>query len=256
MAVVRYATAAAAGRIRQIYEQRLPACQPVLVAYFVRADPEYAGSLFGHRWDMLQNPPPCTISIFRTTPAFAMGPVLERYLTAYLFHRGVSLKDAAATSLSRYGSAAARDPLWEAFRHFHRYWKGREEALAQNHEGVHFEFTLRRSIAHGRKWVTSKQDLETLAALCITARCREETQRELQAAWQDAVAVRAMGSAASFYGQAAHYSELRSLEELLAKVRQFPAGTRIRIAVGGGQALEWEDRIRRAAQEAGLTVAP
>src|ERR1019366_7129809 len=159
-ALAKYGSPKALPRVKAIYESQQERCQPELMAYFVRGDPAYAGRVFhSHPWDMQAEPPRCTAVYFARTPRIAMGPVLEKYMTAYLMHRTVYLKKTAAQSLGRFGSPAALGALWDAFRYFHDYWKGKLAELAQNGEGVGLEMELRNAIARGRHWLATDTDL-------------------------------------------------------------------------------------------------
>ena len=153
-ALAKYASPKALPRVKAIYESQQESCQPELMAYFVRVDPAYADRVFhSHPWDMQAEPPRCTVMYFDRTPRIAMGPVLEKYMVAYLMHRTVNLKKAAAQSLGRFGSPAALGALWDAFRYFHDYWKGKAAELAQNGEGVGLEGSCAtRSRAAGTGW--------------------------------------------------------------------------------------------------------
>src|SRR3974390_1889072 len=67
--VARYVTPKPLPRVRAIYESHQEACQPELVAYFVRVDPAYADRIFhSHSWDMQTPPPRCTLQYFNRTP--------------------------------------------------------------------------------------------------------------------------------------------------------------------------------------------
>ena len=80
-ALAKYASPQALPRIRAIYESQQDSCQPELMAYFVRVEPEYADRVFhSHPWDVHVPAPPCTRKYFERTPQIAMGPVLDEML--------------------------------------------------------------------------------------------------------------------------------------------------------------------------------
>jgi hypothetical protein len=179
-ALAKYATPHALPRIKAIYESQLEPCQPELVAYFVRVDPKYADRVFhSHQWDMQVDPPPCTVQYFQRTAPLAMGPPLEKYMAAYLMHKTVFIKTAAARSLGLYGSPAALPALWDALRYFHEYWAGNAAEL--NGEGAQFEAELRNAIAHGTHWKATDTDLRLIESLCTSARCFSDTRADLAA---------------------------------------------------------------------------
>jgi hypothetical protein len=198
-------------------------------------------------------PPRCTVRYFERTPQIAMGPALERYMTAYLMHGDVLVKKTAAQSLGRFGSPAAVGPLWDAFRYFHDYWKGKQAELTQNGEGVFLEAELRNAIAHGRHWLAGETDLRTIESLCISERCLFETQQDLRA-WQRPLRIEVSREPGGIRGQVAQYYAIKSMEALEEKLSQFPKGTQFVLRVIGEDADGVTTRIRKYAAAHGLTV--
>jgi hypothetical protein len=249
-ALAKYATPGALPRVTAIYEAQHEPCQPELMAYFVRVDPEYADRVFhSHPWDMQAEPPRCTAMYFDRTPRIAMGPVLEKYMTAYLMHRTVNIKKTAAQSLGRFGSPAALPPLWDTFRYFHDYWKGKAAELERNGEGVGLEMELRKAIARGRHWLATETDLRTIESLCVSERCVQETRQDLSA-WQKPLRLELRGPANATVAQ---YYEFESLADIEEKLGQFPKGTQFVLTAATG-AEEAAAEIRRFAGARGLTI--
>jgi hypothetical protein len=253
-ALSKYASPKALPRIKTIYESQGDSCQPELMAYFVRVDPAYANRVFhSHPWDMHVAPPRCTVRYFERTPQIAMGPVLERYMTVYLMHSDVPLKKTAAQSLGRFGSPAAVGPLWDAFRYFHEYWKGKQAELAQNGEGVFLEVELRNAIARGRHWLAGETDLRTIESLCVSERCLYDTQQDLRA-WQKPLRIEVSSQPGGIRGQVAQYYGIESMEALEEKLAEFPKGTQFLLAANGDGADGAAARIRKFAAAHNLTV--
>jgi hypothetical protein len=240
-ALAKYGTPKALPRVKAIYESQQDSCQPELVAYFVRVDPAYADRIFhSHPWDVKAEPPRCTGMIFDRTPRIAMGPVLEKYMAAYLMQGTVYLKKAAAQSLGRFGSPAALGPLWDTFRYFHDYWKGKEAELTRNGEGEGLEIELRNAIARGRHWLATDADLRLLESLCVSERCRYETQQDLRA-WQKPLRLELRGQANATVAQ---YYQFESLADIEEKLGQFPKGTQFELTSAPG-ASEAAAEIRK-----------
>jgi hypothetical protein len=254
-ALAKYASPKALPHIKAIYESQQDSCQPELMAYFVRRDPAYADRVFhSHTWDMHAAPPQCTLEYFVRTPQIAMAPVLERYMAAYLMHGDVLLKKTAAQSLGRFGSPAANGPLWDAFRYFHDYWKGKPAELAQNGEGVFLEVELRNAIARAMHWLATETDLRTIESLCVSERCLYETQSDLRA-WQRPLRIEVTGQPGGIRGQVAQYYGIESTEALEEKLGQFPEGTQFVLTAYGDGADGAALRIRQLAAAHGLTVS-
>src|ERR1039457_801565 len=248
-ALAKYGSPKALARVKAIYQSQREACQPELMAYFVRVDPGYADHVFhSHPWDMQAEPPRCTAMYFDRTPRIAMGPVLEKYMTAYLMHRTVNIKKTAAQSLGRFGSPAALPPLWDTFRYFHDYWKGKAAELERNGEGVGLEMELRKAIARGRHWLGTETDLRTIESLCVSEGCVQETQQDLSA-WQKPLRLELRGPANATVAQ---YYEFESLADIEEKLGQFSKGTQF-VLTTAGSAVEAAAAIRIFAGARGLT---
>jgi hypothetical protein len=253
-ALAKYASPKALPRIQAIYDSQQNSCQPELMAYFVRVDPAFADRVFhSHPWDMHAAPPRCTARYFERTPQIAMGPALERYLTAYLMHGDVHLKKIAAQSLGRFGSPAALGPLWDAFRYFHDYWKAKPAEVDQNSEGAFLELELRNAIARGRHWLATQTDLRTIQSLCITQHCLSETQQDLQA-WQPPMRIEVSNQPGGIRAQVAQYYWIESMPALEEKLGQFPKGTQFTLRVYVDDADGIAVRIRKIAAARGLTI--
>jgi hypothetical protein len=251
-ALAKYGSPKALPRVKAIYESQQDSCQPELMAYFVRVDPAYADRVFhSHPWDVQAEPPRCTGMIFDRTPRIAMGPVLEKYLAAYLMQGTVNLKKAAAQSLGKFGSPAALGPLWDTFRYFHDYWKGKEAELVRNGEGEGLEIELRNAIARGRHWLATDADLRLVESLCISERCRYETQQDLRA-WQKPLRLELRGPANAAIAQ---YYQFESLADIEEKLGQFPKGTQFELTTAPG-ASEAAAEIRKFGAARGLAIAP
>jgi hypothetical protein len=251
-ALAKYGTPKALPRVKAIYESQQEACQPELMAYFVRVDPAYADRIFhSHPWDVKEEPPRCTAMYFERTPRIAMGPVLEKYMAAYLMQGTVNLKKVAAQSLGKFGSPEALGPLWDAFRYFHDYWKGKEAELGRNGEGEGLEIELRNAIARGRHWLATDADLRLMESLCVSERCRYETQQDLRA-WQKPLRLELRGQANAAIAQ---YYQFESLADIEEKLGQFPKGTRFELTTAGGDG-EAAAEIRKYGAARGLVIVP
>ena len=253
-AIARFATPEAVPRIRAIYESQKDSCQPELAAYFVRVDPAYAEHVFGGpAWDMHSPPPLCTVQYFNRTPPLAMGPALEQYIAAHLMHSDVFTKSTAAKVLARYGTASALPRLWETLRYFHDYWKGKGDELARNGQGVALEADLRNAIARGHGWLATEEDLHTIESLCISDRCVQETQQDLESI-RAPLRIEITRQASGIYGQVAQYSGIDSIEAMESKLAEFPRGTRFILHVPGGPSAAISAEILNFAVDKGLVV--
>ena len=253
-AIALYATPKALPRMRAIYESQQDSCQPELMAYFVRVDPVYAERVFhSHAWDMHAAPPRCTLQYFTRTPALAMGRPLEQYMAAYLMHSDVHVKSTAARALARYGGPSALPRLWDAFRYFHDYWKGKVEELARNGESTELEVGLRNAIARGHGWLVNEADLRLIESLCVSGRCIQETRQDLEALMPP-LHIEITPQPFGMFARVAQYHDLENAAAVESKLAQFPRGTRFVLYAPAGPAAGISAEIRRFAAAQGLTV--
>jgi hypothetical protein len=254
-ALARYATPKALPRIRAIYESQQDSCQPELVAYFVRVDPAYADRIFhSHAWDMHAPAPRCTVQYFNRTPPIAMGAPLERYLAAYLMHSDVHVKSTAAKAIERYGTTPALPALWDTFRYFHEYWKGKSAELEGMGEGVQLEIDLRNAIAHGRGWLVTESDLHLIESLCTSGRCMGETRQDLESV-KSPLRIEITGQPWGMTARVAQYFGLESVAAVESKLAQYPRGTRFILYAPSGPTAQLAEQVRRFAEEKGLVVS-
>src|SRR5260370_33980594 len=107
-----------------------------------------------------------------------MSLALERLMIEYLASPSVPIKRGAAEVLGKYGSVAAKEPLWKTMEYFRSWWKGREEQLKEplGREGMQLEQALRIALAQADDWVLQEDDLNRLLGLCSSERCKERSE--------------------------------------------------------------------------------
>jgi hypothetical protein len=147
-----------------------------------------------------------------------MGPVLEKYMAAYLMHGTVNLKKAAAQSLGKFGSPEALGPLWDAFRYFHDYWKGKAAELARTARARAWKWNCAtRSRAAGTGWpptpICGHGIAVRLGAL------RGGNQQDLRA-WQKPLRLELRGQANATVAQYYQFESLADIEEKLGQFRK------------------------------------
>jgi hypothetical protein len=252
--LARYGSPKALGRMKAIYESQTEHCQPELLAYFLRVDPDYADRILHERpWDMHADPPPCANRWFGTTARIDMAPALEKFAVAYLMHSNVETKMQAAQALGKFGSKAAEAPLWNTLRYFHDWWKDRRAQIKEQPQNQYLEVELRNALARARNWLADEADLRTLAALCISDRCAMETDRDLQT-WRAPMLVDVAAGWDGFRAAVAQYPGLASVEELENKLAQFPRGSRFLLRVHGEDREAIADRVMRFGASRGLML--
>ena len=217
--------------------------------YFLKFDPEFGerelrkALATGPCYDLGQ-----AIGLLKS---YAMSPALERLAIEYLKSGIVSVKRGAAEVLGKYGSTAARQPLWETMEYFHSWWKDREDELGKpaGQEGMVLERALRTALAQVGGWVLGEAELRRLLALCSTAECRgsvEEWSRLAQAPVRIEIA--------SFFDEVrisvAQYT-VTGEDNLKAKLAQFPKGTTFRLA----EVRSKEAKLMRPRAEAAVRAA-
>ena len=139
------------------------------------------------------------------------------------------VKRGAAEVLGKYGTIAAEKPLWDTLEYFRSYWKGREELLDEldGREGIQFERALRIALAQADAWTLQDDGLNRLLGLCSSNWCRQEVTDWLPKAKQP-IAIEMTSGSDDVRASIAQY-EAHSEEQMLRKIRQFPAGTVFRV---------------------------
>jgi hypothetical protein len=168
-------------------------------------------------------------------------------------HSDVYIKSTAAQALGRYGTTSSRARLWDTFRYFHDYWNGKGEELVQNGQGVGLEVDLRNAIARGRGWLVTETDLRLMESLCISGRCIQETQQDLENL-KPPLRIEIVAQTFAGLGRIAQYNALESVAAMESKLAQYPRGTRFVLYAPGGPSAKIAAEIRRFATEKGLIV--
>jgi hypothetical protein len=185
--IARYATGAILERVRGYYAKRdremrartssnipnlaAPACEPPLVAYFLRTDPVAGEHLF--RDVLAERSFPmgrCWMNVIGRAAVYYAGPAWEKVAVEALQDPAVIVKADAVGALARYGSAASGPAVWRAFREWHDWWKDRPAQM--NEENRRFEMVFGEAIRQARNWTRSGDEAGRMRELCITNDCR------------------------------------------------------------------------------------
>ena len=261
--ITRYATGAIVKEVEAGYlalnaevdRQKLPHCPFPLVFYFLKFDPEFGerelrkALATGPCYDLGQ-----AVGVLKS---YAMSPALERLAIEHLKSVIVSVKRGAAEVLGKYGSTAARQPLWETMEYFHSWWKERESELGKQagQEGIVLERALWTALAQAGGWVLGEAELRRLFALCSTGECRQSV-----GGWSRDAKAPVRIEIASFFDEVrisvAQYMATGEVS-LRAKLAQFPAGTTFRLAeVRSEEAKLMRSRVEAAVRDAGHRMVP
>ena len=157
-----------------------PACEPPLVAYFLRVDPPWGEHVL--RQSLSERSYPmgrCWISIVPDTAPYYAGPEWEKVAIEALRDQSVYVKSGAVKALGQYGSAASGQAVWQAFGFWHEWWKDRQTEL--NEENRRFEQVFIDTIAHAKNWAPSalelERELEKMRDYCVTQPCRTQVEQ-------------------------------------------------------------------------------
>jgi hypothetical protein len=192
--IARYATSSVLDQVKAFYAKRdammrartssnvpniaSPACEPPLVAYFLRVDPAFGERVLrASLAERSYSGGRCWMGILGRTATYYVSPEWEKTAVMALRDSTVIVKADAVKALAQYGSSAAA--VWEAFRYWHEWWKNRPSEM--NEENRRFEQVFLESTTHARNWAATRSDLEKVRDLCITPDCigrAEEYLRE------------------------------------------------------------------------------
>jgi hypothetical protein len=126
--IVRYATGSVVERIKGKFErttadlrrQDVPSCLGPIAFYFLKHDPPYGERLLREQFEAETAAPYCYDigAQFTQLGTWAYTPALERLAIQSLTSARVPVKRGSAEVLGRFGSDAAKKPLWEAMEYF------------------------------------------------------------------------------------------------------------------------------------------
>ncbi len=257
--IAHYLSPHAAHRAKEVLEAQASTCQPGLLAYFVRVEPSYADRWLRRTpWEMHQPIDRCALQYMVDIPPLAMRKVIEDFLVAHLQHEQAPVKWTAARSLMVYGSAAAKKPLVEAFQYFHDWWKDRKAELEKPdyQEGRMLERVLSGAVVHGRAWLTTPSEMQRLAQLCITNRCRNEILEAAERWRKEPLRLDVSAGPYGWQGAVAHYSELSGMEGIQHKLAQFARGTAfaLRIQAAPADRAPIAAELNEFARKTGLII--
>lgn len=181
--ILRYASGGIVKRVEEAYfaqsvEHR--PCAGPLALYFLKYDPPVGEKLLGADFAKSGSPGACYDLGFQflSLGRWAYSPALERLAIASLTSDKVPLKRGAAELLRKYGSAAAKKPLWEAMEYFRGWWKDRESDLNEKigEESRQLELALRLALGRADAWVLTDAELRRLLDLCSSEWCRNDVK--------------------------------------------------------------------------------
>jgi hypothetical protein len=267
--ILRYATGDVVEQVEQAYlkrnaeldRQKLPHCGGPLIYYFLRYDPAFGEKELRGGLNQPGAPPVCYDIGFQFSglDRNAYSPALERLTIEFLTSSQVPIKRGAAEVLGKYGSSGAEKPLWDTLEYFHSRWKGREEQLdkQQNQEGLQFERALRIALAQADGWTLQEEGLHRLLDLCSSNWCRQEVRDWLPQATQP-VEIQLISNSDEVRASVAQY-QTESQDQMLRKIRQFPAGTVFRVVhvqYGDSRLHAQVEQAEQLVRQAGYALAP
>lgn len=267
--ILRYASGSILPQVKARYEKardqlvqgKQPLCLSASIFYFLQHDPGYGEQelrrIFAQEsaW-----PPICQdLSAGWGVPGrYAWSPALERLAIEYLNSPSVVIKKGVAAVLGKYGSAAAKKPLWDAMVVFFNWWKGREQELREspNPMGSMLERELCGSLGQADGWVIGEKELKELLAVSTTQSCKEAVSRWVQEAKPPVVISVVSGPDG---GASVAQYRLPPDENIRYKLSQFPPETAFRISVSGKDdtgVAQTRRRLEEDVRATGYAVAP
>jgi hypothetical protein len=183
--IARYATARILDGVKTFYEKRdammrsrtssnvpdiaSPACEPGLIAYFLRVAPEFGEqeltrSLLERSYPMGR----CWMSIVGKTASYYTSPEWERVAIAALQDKTVVVKADAVQALAKHDSPPAKAAVLESFRYWHEWWKDRAE---MNMESRLFEQVLLNAAVRAQN-----PDFSQIRDLCLSPDCKQRAE--------------------------------------------------------------------------------
>jgi hypothetical protein len=236
--LARYGTQAILPRVKAalLEKDSLWSCDvwaPV-IAYCLRVDPAFgAAELEKVLSPELRAQMTCRGQVLGSVAALYACPELEAAAIHHLDDPDPEVVRNSVETLGKYGSAQAEAPLWKRFEKWHDEWKERAEELQVNRipsyelaTPLGMETAFCFALASARGWLTDAEKLKRIQSLCLT----ENMRRNVGVLISEAEASKKSLSFMSGPGDGwsvvvAQYRGLSSLDEVKAKLAQFPKGT-------------------------------
>lgn len=174
----------------------------------------------------------CRHSVFTDLGSKHRSSILEELAVSSLNDPDPQVATGAATYLGRYGSAAAEQPLWTRYLAWSRAWTGRERELRvgfgasvnANVWEANLGQALARALAQGVGWFCDEAKLQRILDLAIGEYVRSTVDSALRLSLGRLITFTNGSWDQSGWFALAQYDQL-TLEQLRAKLKQFPSGT-------------------------------
>ena len=238
--LVRYATAAVAGRVWAAWKSRREVAYDVtgaVMAFLGRVDPERADELAQGELARARAAGPDRVpgmDELDRAAEFGMAPPIERALLDALDDRDPRVAATAAGALARSGSAAVEPRLWRRLERWNAAWRDRSKDLRRkrffddspNQYEADLEGALWRAIATGSAWLTDAAGLARLDALVLTKSEKQQLAYMRGNRAADPIAIHLSRYDDGTLSATVAQYRFDSVEALEAKLALFPRGAR------------------------------
>lgn len=232
--VERYATAAIAPRVREVYGDKGGswACdiQSAWLAYFLRVDAAMGAQLTKEALAS-RDKTGCYNPLLRDVAKLHFNSELEQIALQALDDESPEVAASAANALGQHGSANVEKILWQRFETWHARWQGRAQELnAQTiadqslQQQRQLESNLLGALSGSPAWLADSAKLTQLRSFCVTKNCLD-TINQYAARWKDEIELEYMPETDKWGTAEVAQYRLASLAHLKRKIAQFPSGT-------------------------------
>jgi len=215
------------------------AIQEPLLAFILRVNPAMAQSRIEQAVSSRgEGFSACNHELFQSIAEIHYDPVLEEIAIHSLDDPDPQVAMTAATMLGKYGSPAAQPALLQHFTSWATSWAGRESELdltfAESDGRIHqlgLGQNLAQALATAKSWLSDEDTLQRLSQLTKVRRVHEQLDAYLKT-WENHPLVISLNNNPPPSGldvRIAQY-EFHSMDELEAKLSQFPPGTKFLLA--------------------------
>lgn len=188
--IARYATHSIFDAVREYYAQRdaemrsrvttnpniaAPACEPALVAYFLRVEPAWGEKVLRETLaERSYTMGRCWLMILGETAVYYSGAAWEKVAIDALGDGAVPVKIDAVRSLGQHGSPDSKEAVMAAFRYWRQWWETHGQP---NEENLRLEQAFVEATTRPKNWTPSDSDLAEIHDLCLTTGCRSQAGR-------------------------------------------------------------------------------
>jgi hypothetical protein len=241
--LARYGSPAVANQVKDYYVANAGrlACQfqAYLLGYLLRVDEPYGLDALRDGLTLRTGPTRFYTSCLQDVSAVYSCPAMTKVVLEFLNDEDPQVVVDVARFLKDHGTADAKPALMKALERWHEAWKGRQKELKASTtnrppNGLIFQLAAEQALVgalcEARAWILTPEELAHVLELCLADTDRFTVQSKIKKPGQG-VNIGVAGDKGELTGDV-EGCRVKSLDDLKAKIAQYPKGTAFSITAG------------------------